>query len=93
MQANRRLLTSWYTRLVNPEVKNVTVWLDHSKLNLDIKLGAIWPISAALHQMLKDLRIRRVSIKPFLPKVKTKERNDARRRRGTRRRRGDGWLP
>ena len=93
VQANRKLLTAWYTRLVNPRVKNVTVWLDHSRLNLDIKLGALWPFGALLKRVLKNLRIRRVSIKPFLPKVKKKEQRHAPRQRRARRRRGDGWLP
>ncbi len=95
VQANRKLLTAWYTRLVNPRVKNVTVWLDHSRLNLDIELDALWPFGALLKQVLKNLKIRRVSIKPYLPKdkAKKKERSNARRRRRARRRRGDGWLP
>lgn len=93
MQANRKLLQAWYTRLVNPEVENVAVWIDHNKLNLDIRLGALWPFGALLRRVLKDLRIRRVSITPFLPKVKKKERKHVPRRRGARRRRGDWRLP
>ncbi|MBW2735862.1 MAG: hypothetical protein JRH20_26040, partial [Deltaproteobacteria bacterium] len=82
LQANRRLLTAWYTRMVDPEVRRVSVWIDHSRLNLDLKLGALWPFGALLRQSLSRMRIRRVSLKPFLPqKKKKKEKGDEKRKR------------
>ena len=87
MQANRKLLNKWIVKRIDPEVRNVTVWIDHSKLNLDINLGAIWPLGAILKQALKNLRIRRVSIKPLLPGAAAKKKKDP-SRRGARRRPG-----
>ncbi|MBK8481209.1 MAG: hypothetical protein IPL40_08540 [Proteobacteria bacterium] len=67
VQANRRLLNAWYTRWTRPQVQRVAVWMAHSQLNLDIRLGAIWPLGAVLRRALHGVRVRRMSLRPFLP--------------------------
>lgn len=91
LQANRRLLSAWYTKMVDPEVRRVSVWIDHSRLNLDLSLGALWPFGAILRQALSRMRIRRVSLKPFLPQTKKKkDKGDEKRKRRPAARRGRG---
>jgi hypothetical protein len=79
VQANRRLLNAWYARLFKPRVDNVTVWIDHSRVNLDLRLGALWPLGALLKRALAGLRIRRVSVKQYLPPVEQEKRNGRKR--------------
>lgn len=67
VQANRGLINAWYTRWTRPEVERVALWIAHSQLNLDIRLGAVWPLGAVLRRALHGVRIRRVSLRPFLP--------------------------
>ncbi|MBK6846763.1 MAG: hypothetical protein IPG96_04150 [Proteobacteria bacterium] len=67
VQANRRLINAWYTRWTRPQVERVALWIAHSQLNLDIRLGAVWPLGAVLRRALHGVRIRRVSLRPFLP--------------------------
>ena len=90
VQANRRLLGAWYTKLVDPEVQRVQAWVQHSLLNLDIELDAIWPINALLRRALRGLRIRRLPIKPLLPKT-TESTADALRVSPSARHRPGNW--
>ena len=90
IQRTRAQLNGWLARLANPEVHRVSVWLDHSKLNLDHELGARWPLGALMRQLLSGVLIRRISLAPYLPKSKaSKERPDERKKTRRRARRSD----
>jgi len=68
VQKNRKLIKSWYVKLVNPRVKLVSVWIAHGNLNMDIDIDAWFVAGTLIKRTLKNMRIRRINILPFLPK-------------------------
>jgi hypothetical protein len=70
VQQNRKMLKAWYIKVANPKVKLVSIWINHGNLNMDIELDAIAPIGTILKRNLRNNRIRRINILPFLPKCR-----------------------
>jgi hypothetical protein len=68
VQNNRKLLKAWYIKLVNPKVQLVSVWISHQNLNMDIEMDAWFVAGTLIKRTLKNMRIRRINILPFLPK-------------------------
>ena len=66
VQKNRKFLSAWYTKWVNPRVKLVSIWISHGNLNMDIRLDAWFVVGTLLKKIVKDMRIRRVNILPLL---------------------------
>ena len=66
VKANKDMLQKWYVKLFKPEIKKVSIDVDHSRLNMDLKIDAIWPLSMVIKRIFSNLRIRRLSIKPML---------------------------
>lgn len=91
IQKNRKTINAFYVKMFKPSVDKVTVWIDHSKANLDIKLGAIWPFEQILGKVLEGMSIRRVALKPFLPQKK-EGKHAPKSSTTARSKRRDGWL-
>jgi hypothetical protein len=69
VQKNRKMLKSWYIKLASPKVKLISVWINHGNLNMDIEMQTSIPgVNALIQRTLKNNRIRRLNIRPFLPK-------------------------
>jgi hypothetical protein len=68
VQNNRKLLKAWYIKLVNPKVQLVSVWISHQNLNMDIEMDAWFVAGMLIKRTLKNMRIRRINILPFLPR-------------------------
>ena len=66
VQKNRKFLKAWYTKLADPRVKLVSIWISHGNLNMDIRLDAWFVVGTILKKIVKDMRIRRVNILPML---------------------------
>ena len=69
VQKNRKLLAAWYIKVAKPQVRLVSVWINHGNLNMDIEMDAREPIGAYLRSQLRRNRIRRLNILPLLPKL------------------------
>ncbi|MCB9555136.1 MAG: hypothetical protein H6707_03455 [Deltaproteobacteria bacterium] len=65
IKTTRAWLTGSLAGLFNPTIDAVSIWLDHSNLNMDINLSAAL-IGWYLQRQLKNARIRRLSIRPQL---------------------------
>ncbi len=71
VQNNRKMLKSWYIKLANPKVKRISIWIMHSNANVDIEMETGIPgVNALIQSTLKRNRIRRLNIKPKLPKCR-----------------------
>ena len=67
VQQNRDLINSWMMKIANPSVDKVSAWIEFSKANLDIELGG--PLAWILRAVLKQMKIRRLSVRQFLRPV------------------------
>ncbi len=68
VQDNRAMINAWYTKWINPKVHLVSVWINHGNLNMDIDMDAWAVVGTILKRTLKNMRIRRVSIRDSLPR-------------------------
>jgi hypothetical protein len=68
VQNNRKLIKAWYMKWINPRVKLVSIWISHGNLNMDIEIDAWFVAGTLIKRVLKNMRIRRIDITPFLPK-------------------------
>ena len=66
VQKNRKFLKAWYTRLADPRIKLVSIWISHGNLNMDIRLDAWFVVGTILKKIVRDMRIRRVNILPLM---------------------------
>ncbi len=66
VQKNRRLLSAWYIRWINPSVQLVSLWIKHGNLNMDINMDAWFVVGTVLKRVLKNMRVRRLNVLPML---------------------------
>lgn len=66
VRENRKLINSWYFKLVNPKVKLISIWINHGNLNMDIEMNTIAGVNALVQRNLRQNSVRRLDILPFL---------------------------